>query len=149
MEKMIIKVKRLDKELPLPKRAHPDDSGFDLYSREDIVIPPRSFTLVNCGVVFEMPFDVECQVRGRSGFARKGIITHFGTVDSGFRGEVGPILYNFTSSPFRIKRGDRVCQVVFVSRLGKEYSDIELVEVDEVSSTQRGANGFGSTGVSL
>ncbi|MEM4460611.1 MAG: hypothetical protein QXY70_00550, partial [Nanopusillaceae archaeon] len=88
-----------------------------------------------------------CQVRGRSGYARRGIFTHFGTVDSGYRGEVGPILFNFNDVPFKIEKGDRVCQVVFVSKLGKEYDSIKLIEVDEVNETERGSCGFGSTGV--
>jgi len=146
-EILVIKVKRLDKELPLPRRAYPTDSGWDLYSREDVTIPPKSYKAVNCGVIFSMPPEVECQVRGRSGFAFKGVFTHFGTVDSNFRGEVGPILFNMNDFPFQIHKGERVCQVVFMPKLGKYYKDIQLIEVDEVDETDRGSNGFGSTGV--
>jgi len=146
-EILVIKVKRLDKELPLPKRAYPTDSGWDLYSREDIKIPPKSYKSINCGVIFSMPPDVECQVRGRSGFAFKGVFAHFGTVDSNFRGEVGPILFNMNDIPFTIYKGERVCQVVFVPKLGKYYKDIKMVEVEEIDETDRGSKGFGSTGV--
>lgn len=136
-----VKVQKLDPRAKIPTKAHETDSGFDLYAVQDCTIPPHSHVRTFCGVAFELPAGYEMQVRGRSGLAGKGIITHFGTVDNGYRGEVATILYNHTSQPYHVKEGDRIGQVVVVPA-----PVVEMIEVDELSQSNRSASGFGSTG---
>jgi len=132
-----------------PIRFRDTDSGFDLVSREDCEIRPRRHAVVPCGIILILPNFLEAQIRGRSGFAKRGILTHFGTIDSEYRGELGPVLFNFTNEAFRIKRGDRVCQVVIVPKvsLPNVIRKYNLASVSSFKPTSRGRNGFGSTGV--
>ena len=128
-----------------PRKAHDDDAAFDLRSRVDVVIPGGKITLVPTGVFMELPIGYEAQVRPRSGLALKHGITVLntpGTIDAGYRGEVGVILINAGENDFTIARGDRIAQMVI-----QQLSDVQLVQVDKLSETDRGAGGFGSTGV--
>jgi dUTP pyrophosphatase len=128
----------------IPKKAHFDDAAFDLRSRVDIVLPSRKSTLVPTGLFIELPINFEAQIRPRSGLALKHdiMITNSpGTVDAGYRGEVGIIMYNGSENEFPIKRGDRVAQMVIC-----QLPEIELIEVDELAPSDRGEGGFGSTG---
>lgn len=128
----------------VPKKAHHDDAAFDLRSRVDIVLPVRRSTLVATGLFIELPINYEAQIRPRSGLAIKHdiMLTNSpGTIDAGYRGEVGIIMYNGGDSEFVIKRGDRVAQMVIC-----KLPEVELVEVEKLSESNRGAGGFGSTG---
>ncbi len=128
-----------------PRKAHDDDAAFDLRSRVDVVIPSRKITLVPTGVFMELPVGYEAQVRPRSGLALKHGITVLntpGTIDAGYRGEVGVILINAGENDFTIGRGDRIAQMVI-----QQLSDVQLVAAEQLSDTSRGAGGFGSTGV--
>ena len=127
-----------------PKKAHPDDAGYDLYSRIDAVLEPLSGMVIPVGFAIELPTSYEAQIRPRSGLAVKHHITVTnspGTVDANFRGEVKAILYNLGKEPFIIQRGDRIAQMVIC-----ELPEINLVEATELSQTDRGSGGFGSTG---
>ena len=127
-----------------PKKAHPDDAGYDLYSRIDAVLDPLSGMAIPVGFVMELPFGYEAQIRPRSGLAAKHHITVTnspGTVDANYRGEIKAILYNLGKEPFTIKRGDRIAQMVIC-----KLPEIELVESTELSETDRNTNGFGSSG---
>ncbi len=127
-----------------PAKAHPDDAAFDLRSRTDTVIQPGKVQLVPTGLSLELPAGFEAQVRPRSGLALKHMIAVLnspGTIDSGYRGEVATILYNAGDTPFEIRRGDRVSQMVIAA-----LPDVKLEEADKLSETDRGAGGFGSTG---
>ncbi len=128
-----------------PRKAHEDDAAFDLRSRIDIVIPSGKITLVPTGVFMELPIGYEAQVRPRSGLALKHGITVLntpGTIDAGYRGEVGVILINAGPVDFAIARGDRIAQMVV-----QKLTDVRLVSAETLSETARGAGGFGSTGV--
>ena len=128
-----------------PRKAHEDDAAFDLRSRVDAVIPSGKITLVPTGVFMELPVGYEAQVRPRSGLALKHGITVLntpGTIDAGYRGEVGVILINAGPADFTVARGDRIAQMVV-----QKLADIELVAAEQLSDTSRGAGGFGSTGV--
>ena len=128
----------------MPKKAHYDDAAFDLRSRVDITLPSRKSTLVPTGLFIELPINFEAQIRPRSGLALKHdiMLTNSpGTVDAGYRGEVGIILYNGSTEDFQIKRGDRVAQMVIC-----QLPEVELIEVEELSASDRGEGGFGSTG---
>ena len=128
-----------------PRKAHDDDAAFDLRSRVDIIIPSGKIMLVPTGVVMELPVGYEAQVRPRSGLALKHGITVLntpGTIDAGYRGEVGVILINAGENDFTIARGDRIAQMVI-----QQLTDVQLVSAEALSETARGAGGFGSTGV--
>ena len=128
-----------------PRKAHDDDAAFDLRSRVDIIIPSGKIMLVPTGVFMELPVSYEAQVRPRSGLALKHGITVLntpGTIDAGYRGEVGVILINAGENDFTIARGDRIAQMVI-----QQLTDVQLVSAEALSETARGAGGFGSTGV--
>ena len=127
-----------------PRKAHADDAAYDLRSRQDLVITPKTTVLVPTGLFLEIPPGYEAQIRSRSGLALKNALSlpnAPGTIDAGYRGEVGVIMYNRGEVPFRIRRGDRIAQMV-ISKL----PEVELVEVEELDESSRGTGGFGSTG---
>ncbi len=128
-----------------PRKAHADDAAYDLRSRVDMELPPRRSVLIPTGLYIELPPGYEAQVRPRSGLALKNslmLANSPGTIDAGYRGEVGIIAYNGSDTPISVKRGDRMAQMV-IARL----PEVELILSDELSETGRGEKGFGSTGV--
>lgn len=127
-----------------PAKAHHDDAAYDLKSREELVLDPGKTTLVKSGLFLELPHGYEAQVRPRSGLALKQSLTVLnspGTVDAGYRGEVGVIMYNADSEPHEITRGMRIAQMVI-----QKLPDVDLQLADELAESKRGAGGFGSTG---
>ena len=129
----------------LPSYAHPGDAGMDIRSIEDLVIDPGARKLVRTGLVMMLPSGYEAQVRPRSGLALKNGVTVLntpGTIDEGYRGEVGVVLANFGSEPFRIEKGSKIAQIVVAP-----CTRAEIEETVEIDSTERGEGGFGSTGV--
>jgi len=128
----------------LPSYARPGDAGMDVCACEAATLQPGERQLVKTGLVMELPHGTEAQMRPRSGLALKQGITLLntpGTIDEGYRGEVGIILINLGSEPFDIQPGMRIAQMVIAPVL-----HVDTVEVSEVSGTARGAGGFGSTG---
>lgn len=142
------KIKRV-REVELPKYAKPGDSGFDLVAAEDTIIWPGETKVVQTGLAFEIPPGYELQVRPRSGMTRNTKLrVVLGTVDSGYRGEVGVLVDN-TERPISlnmkahvIEKGTRIAQGVIAP-----VETAHFVEVDELSRSDRGTGGFGSTGV--
>lgn len=129
----------------MPTYAHPGDAGMDVRSIEELTLEPGARALVHTGLVFQLPPDAEAQVRPRSGLALKHGVTVLnspGTIDAGYRGEVGVILVNLGQQPFRIEKGMKIAQVVVSS-----VEQAEIVDVQETDETDRGSGGFGSTGV--
>ena len=142
---MTLAFKRIHPDAVLPAYAHPSDAGMDVRSVAELVIPPGGRALVPTGLVVLLPPLYEAQVRPRSGLALKHGVTVLntpGTIDSGYRGEIGVILANFGDAPFKIAKGDKVAQLVIAP-----VTQPEIVEAAEVDETDRGAGGFGSTGV--
>ncbi len=128
----------------LPAKAHSDDAAFDLKARTNLEILPHKSALVPTGLFLELPTGYEAQVRPRSGLALKHCVTVLntpGTIDAGYRGEVGVILINHSDIPFPIKRGDRIAQMVI-----QALPDVTLTPVSALNDSARGAGGFGSTG---
>ena len=128
-----------------PAKAHHDDAAFDLRSRVTTQLPVGDVALVPTGLFLELPTGFEAQVRPRSGLAAKHAITipnAPGTVDAGYRGEVCVIMLNLGKDDFTIARGDRVAQMVI-----QKLPDVELISADNLAESQRGAGGFGSTGL--
>ena len=129
----------------LPTYAHPGDAGMDVRSIETLTLPPGGRALVHTGLAFQLPPDAEAQVRPRSGLALKHGVTVLnapGTIDAGYRGEVGVILVNLGTEPFTVEKGMKIAQVVVAP-----VTQAEIVEVSELDSSDRGAGGFGSTGL--
>lgn len=142
---MKVLFKRLRPDAELPAYARPGDAGMDLRSVEDAVVPRGGRALVKTGLAMQLPFGYEAQVRPRSGLALKHGVTVLntpGTIDSGYRGEVGVILANFGDSDFPVAKGDRIAQLVIAP-----VTQAEVEETDVIDATDRGTGGFGSTGV--
>ncbi len=142
---MTVKFRKSDPEAILPSYAHPGDAGMDVRSVEEFTIEPGGRRLVRTGLVMMLPPGYEAQVRPRSGLALKNGVTVLnapGTIDEGYRGEVGVILANLGQEPFRVEKGAKIAQIVVAP-----CTRAEIVETDEVDDTARGAAGFGSTGV--
>ncbi len=142
---MTLAFKRIHPDAVLPAYAHPSDAGMDLRSVADVVIPRGGRALVPTGLVILLPPLYEAQVRPRSGLALKHGVTVLnspGTIDAGYRGEIGVILANFGEADFAVKRGDKIAQLVIAP-----VTQPQVVETDVVDATDRGTGGFGSTGV--
>lgn len=137
---------RLNKHAVAPAFAHgaSEDAGMDLRAAEEVELGAREWKAVGTGLSVEIPPGYEGQVRPRSGLARKHGVTLLnspGTVDPGYRGELQVTLINFGHVPYRVRVGDRIAQLV----IGR-YADVQWVEVESLSASDRGADGFGSTG---
>lgn len=132
----------------LPKYATPLSAGLDLKAflpEGPITLEPMQRMLIPTGLYIELPAGYECQVRPRSGLALKHGITVLnspGTIDADYRGEIRVLLINFGSEAFVINDGERIAQVVIA-----KHEQAEWIEVSELSDTERGAGGFGHTGV--
>lgn len=140
-----LRVRRLTETARLPRYAKPGDSGLDLSAdcRIPVQIPPGERRAFRTGIAVEIPPGYEGQVRPRSGLAREhGVATFFGTVDAGYRGDVGVTLQNHGDEPFTVEPGDRIAQLVIAP-----VARCEVVEVDVLGESERGAAGFGSTGL--
>lgn len=132
---------------PLPKYATALSAGVDLRANIDapIVLQPMQRVLVPTGLFMALPEGYEAQVRPRSGLALKKGITVLntpGTIDADYRGEIGVILVNLSDAPFEITDGERIAQMVIA-----RHERAEWAEVDTLDVTERGAGGFGHTGV--
>jgi dUTP pyrophosphatase len=128
----------------IPRYQTPDAAGMDLHAAEAMTIAPGAAVAVDTGLAFAIPRGFEGQVRPRSGLAIKHSVTVVnapGTLDSDYRGSVKVLLINHGRDPFVIKTGERIAQLVIAPVI-----QAELVEVDTLSETERGAGGFGSTG---
>lgn len=142
-----IKLKRLPhgEGLPLPAYATAHAAGMDVVAAEELTLAPGARHAVATGFAIAIPEGYEVQVRPRSGLALKHGITCLntpGTIDADYRGEVKVILANLGQEPFPIRRGDRIAQLVPAPVLQARFA-----EVEELDATDRGAGGFGSTGV--
>lgn len=135
-------VQLLNELAKLPTRANENDAGFDLYSTVDTIIPNKERKTVNTGIALQMPEHLAGLIWPRSGLSVKsGIDVLAGVIDSGYRGEIMVCLYNTSSDNVHIKCGDRIAQIIF-----QEVPRVSLLLSDSLGSSQRGSNGFGSTG---
>jgi dUTP pyrophosphatase len=139
---IFVGIQLLDDDAHVPTKANHTDAGFDLYSIEDINIQPKQRNTIKTGVSFEMPKGIAGLIWPRSGLSvKKGIDVLAGVVDSGYRGEVMVCLYNTSDEVVEIKRGDRIAQIIF-----QEVPTVSLQLRESLGSSQRGSNGFGSSG---
>lgn len=140
-----VKIRKINEEAKLPEYAHEGDAGLDLFSVDDIIILPGESKLIKTGIQMELPKGTEAQVRPRSGLALKNQITVLntpGTIDEGYRGEVGVILINHGKQQFHVEKGMKIAQMVI-----KPVLKVNIKEVVELTNTTRGEGGFGSTGL--
>ena len=124
------------------------DSGFDLYSTDEIIIPPFGRTLVPTGVSVDLPQDFEIQVRSKSGLAiNQGlmVLNSPGTVDEGYTGEIKVIIFNTNNHEFKIEKNMKVAQAVIARCITGRW--VKFNKVDSIETKDRGNNGFGSTGI--
>ena len=151
---MNIKVKKIHDEAVIPMFAHSTDTGFDLFTVEDTVIQPKQKAIVRTGLIFDIPYGWGIQVRNKSGITINGVpdkingksdlTVYIGTIDSAYRGELGIMVKNETDKVIIIPSGTKLAQGV----LERVYQ-CRFEEVKEVSQTDRGEGGFGSTGVTI
>ncbi len=149
MDKIPVKIKRVhgENDLPLPAYESEGSSGMDIRAavEEELTLNPGEIRLIPTGLAVAIPQGYEGQVRPRSGLALKhgiGMVNSPGTIDSDYRGEIGIIVINWGQRPFKIRRGDRIAQII----IARAYR-ADITEVNDLDSTQRGGGGFGHSGV--
>lgn len=138
----ILKFKLLNVDARLPKYAHEDDAGFDLYSTETVTLKPGQRHTFQLGLMSEIPQGWFVSIRDKSGLAsNSGLHTMAGVVDSSYRSEWGVVLINHGDRDYTVEKDDKIAQGIL-----QPASQAEIVEVQELSETTRGSGGFGSTG---
>lgn len=148
LQTQTIEIELIHEDAIFPSYNYPTDSGFDLYSVEEIVMEPFSRAAVPTGLKFSFDEGYELQVRPKSGLALNHGLTVLntpGTCDAGFTGEVQVIVFNTNPTQYTIKKGMKVAQAVLCPVKNGRF--VQLVPVDKISDRDRGDNGFGSTGI--
>jgi len=130
-----------------PTRAYSGDAGWDLYTCGWCELAPGEIRNISTGIAIQLPssteeFFYEAQIRPRSGHRLKGILVTLGTIDSGYRGEIGAIVYNFSDKYHTINSGEKICQLI-VNRIPR----VRFVLAPSLSPSERGEKGFGSSGL--
>jgi len=139
-----VRIVQLHENAVIPRYQTPGSVGMDLHAAEDVEIWMGKSAMVRTGIAIAIPEGYEAQVRSRSGLAAKSsvaVLNAPGTIDSDYRGEVKVILFNHGEGLFRIKRGDRIAQLVFAPVARAAFDTVSALD-----QTERGAGGFGSTG---
>tara|TARA_B100000482_G_C12603935_1_gene296370 strand:+ start:632 stop:1051 length:420 start_codon:yes stop_codon:yes gene_type:complete len=126
----------------IPERADAHAAGYDLFACEDVIIKPWSRVLINTGVRLEIPEGYYGRIASRSGLGVKGFDIGAGVIDSNYRGEIKVVFINSTYTEKQISVKDKVAQIIF-----EKYYEFSLEPVQELSKTERGELGFGSTDV--
>jgi dUTP pyrophosphatase len=142
---MKLRIRKTHSDAKTPEYAHPGDAGLDLFSIEDAELAPGSSRLIHTGIAIELPEETEAQIRPRSGLALKHQVTLLntpGTIDEGYRGEIGVIMINHGKEPFFVHKGMKIAQMVI-----QRVCRVDVEEVEELSDSRRGTGGFGSSGV--
>ena len=140
-----VKFKKLVKDAFLPAYAHKEDAGMDIFSNEETILNPKEWALIKTGFSMELPSGYEAQIRSKSGLSLKSgiiVLNSPGTVDENYRGEVGVIIMNVSNAPYHIEKHQKIAQMVI-----NKVEHLKMVEVEEMSTTTRGAGSFGSTGL--
>jgi len=151
---MIINIKRTNEDAVIPVFAHDTDSGFDLFTSEDLTISPRKKAIAKTGLIFEIPYGWGIQIKNKSGITMKGVPTvsgtnaditvYEGTVDMDYRGEVGIMIKNEEDFEITIPKHTKIAQGVLRKVYHCEFREVELV-----NETLRGEGGCGTTGNKL
>jgi dUTP pyrophosphatase len=144
--RVVLRVRRLDPGVPLPRYAHPGDAGLDLVAAQPVRLEPGGRAAVPTGLSIAVPDGWVGLVHPRSGLARRQGVTVAnapGTIDAGYRGELQVLLVNLGAEPVQLERGDRIAQLLL-----QPVGVAQVLEVEDLGPTRRGAGGFGSTGLS-
>jgi len=138
-----VKIKKTA-DVKTPFYAHKGDSGMDLYSAEECMLKPMERRLVATGIKVAIPYGYEAQIRPKSGLALQGIshANSIGTIDSSYRGEIKIPLINFSDKSYKIEKGKKIGQMVFI-----KVEEAVFEEAEELGETTRNEQGFGSTGL--
>lgn len=124
-----------------PTKAHADDAGLDLYAPDDVVVPAHGSTVIDTGVHVQLPHGTAGLIVSKSGLNVKYNVTSTGLIDVGYTGSIIVKLYNHGYDAYRVKAGDKISQLVILRMM-----PVSLQIADELDETERGSNGFGSTG---
>ncbi len=139
----VLKVKKLRPDAVLPVRKRKGDAGLDLYAVEDVVLKPGEWKAVPTGIAVEIPEGHFGLIKDRSGLALKHALHCLaGVVDENYRGEIKVVMINLGGEEFKVEKGTRIAQLLIVP-----YLSVEVEEVEELSDTERGERGFGSSGL--
>jgi dUTP pyrophosphatase len=133
----------LDKGAKMPTKAHSTDAGYDLYARESQIIGAKESAKFDTGLHVELPVGTVGFIKSRSGLLFKHeIVAGEGVIDVGFNGSIGVKLFNLSGRDYKVNAGDKICQLVIL-----KLADVgELEVVEQFEDTERGSNGFGSSG---
>lgn len=131
----------LDDGAYMPEKAHNADAGFDLRAPSKVIIPPKSSRIIPTGVHAEIPFGYVGFLKSKSGLNVKNGILSEGVIDSGYSGGIVAKLYNHSNKEKVFEKGDKITQLVILP-----IPDVEMIQVDSLEDTERGSNGFGSSG---
>ncbi|OOM80282.1 deoxyuridine 5'-triphosphate nucleotidohydrolase [Clostridium puniceum] len=145
MENYTLKIKKIHDKAIIPSYAHEGDAGVDLYAVNELILNHGERGLVHTGIQIELPKNTEAQIRPRSGLALKNGITTLnspGTIDEGYRGEIGVILINHSNEEFKVEQGMKIAQMVI-----KPVFRVDIIETLELSDSERSEKGFGSSGI--
>ena len=146
MNDIRIMLKKIHSDAIIPEYQIEGDAGCDLFSVEDVFIDPGDMKSVGTGIAIELPEkNIEAQIRSRSGLAKNNrvcVLNSPGTIDSTYRGEISILLINLGKEKFMVKKGDRIAQMVFAHVYRGHF-----LEVKELTNSERGAGGFGHTGI--
>ncbi|MSU55140.1 MAG: dUTP diphosphatase [Candidatus Taylorbacteria bacterium] len=136
-----VKIKRLKPDAKLPSYAHPGDVGLDLYSLEEVTVPPGGHYRFYNGFALEFPEGYAAIVKDKGSISKAGLHTMGGVYDAGFRGEYNVHLVNLSDKSYTFEKGDKVAQLVIIP-----IAHAKMVEVEELNDSSRGTGQFGSTG---
>lgn len=124
-----------------PTKDRPSDAGLDLKSPVEIVVPAKDFVFIDLKLALEIPNGFYGTIESRSGLGKRGLQCHRGIIDSGYRGSIGVVIFNHGQYDYHVHAGDRICQLIL-----HRQECISLEEVSELSESDRGSAGFGSSG---
>lgn len=142
MQEIRVNFKKLSPDANNFVYSRKNDACMDMFANINTVLEVGETKIISTGIAVELPHNFEGIVRGRSGLASKGIWVHIGTIDETYRGDIGVIMTNLSKEPFVINKHMRIAQFTV-----KPVYDIYLNEVAELSKTERGENGYGSSGI--
>lgn len=142
IKKIKVKINKLSQDAKVPIYGTEHSTGFDIYSNEEYELQQGETKPIGTGISLEIPEGTTCLIWDRSGFGVKGIHRFAGVIDSDYRGEIKIVLHNHTNQTFKINKHERIAQGII-----QDYYKAEFQLADNLSETQRGEGGFGSTGL--